>query len=62
MPEHKLKVAVVDDEELARTFLRQLLSGYPDLEVANTTGKPEYRDHREHDQTYCDVKTVQADK
>jgi two-component system LytT family response regulator len=33
LPEHKLKVAVVDDEELARTFLRQLLSGYPDLEV-----------------------------
>src|SRR3954468_22417901 len=29
-----LKAVIVDDEELARAFLRELLQAYPDIEIA----------------------------
>lgn len=34
VPKSKLRAVIVDDEELARLFLRELLSGHPEIEVA----------------------------
>ncbi len=33
-----LRVIVVDDEELARVLLRELLAAYPDIEIAAECG------------------------